>query len=319
LESHPDIPVIMFTDSGSEEIAVEGMKAGLSDYVLKSHPTRLAIAVQESIEKAAMRRAQKEAEAAIKQAKDSLERKVAERTAELDALTEVLRADLAQRQHIEQELRDSQARLQAALQEKEVLLAEVYHRIKNNLQVISSLLDLQADTVEDPQVRALFEDSQQRIQAVALLHESLSQSRHAARIPATEYINRLSTQVFQAYAPPGDRISLHIQVDPIWIAVRNAVPCGLLVNELLSNSLKYAFPGERCGEVTIALRATSEGQMLLVVSDTGIGFPAHQDFRHSESLGLQLVCLLTEQLGGTIELDRGVGTHWTMRFPLASL
>jgi two-component sensor histidine kinase len=318
LKSYPDIPVIMFTDSGSEEIAVEGMKAGLSDYVLKSHPTRIAIAVQESLEKAQLRRAQREAEAALKQAKDTLERRVEERTAELNALTAELRADIAQRQQVEEELRDSQTRLQAALQEKEVLLAEVYHRIKNNLQIISSLLDLQADTVADPQVRALFEDSQQRIQAVALLHESLSQVKNVARIPAAEYINRLSTQLFQAYAPPGDRITLSIQVDPIWIDVRNAVPCGLLVNELLSNSLKYAFPGDQGGEITISLRATSEGQMALIVRDTGIGFPADVDFRHTDSLGLQLVCLLTEQLGGTIELERTSGTQWMLGFPTSN-
>jgi two-component sensor histidine kinase len=318
LKSHPDVPVIMFTDSGSEEIAVEGMKAGLSDYVLKSHPTRIAIAVQESIEKATTRRAQREAEAALQQAKDTLERRVAERTAELDALTEKLRADIAQRQQIEQELRDSQARLQAAVQEKEVLLTEVYHRIKNNLQVISSLLDLQAELVADPQVRALFEDSQQRIQAVAILHESLSQAKNVARVPAAEYINRLSTQVFQAYAPPGDRITMRIHVDPIWIDVRNAVPCGLLVNELLTNSLKYAFPGDRSGEVAIVLQATSEGYTTLVVADTGVGFPADMDFRHTNSLGLQLVCLLTAQLGGTIELDTTSRTQWTVRFPLSS-
>jgi two-component sensor histidine kinase len=287
--------------------------------VLKNHPARLAIAVQESVEKASMRRAQREAEAALKQAKDTLEHKVAERTAELDALTEELRADIAQRQQIEQELRDSQARLQTALQEKEVLLTEVYHRVKNNLQVISSLLDLQADMVADPQVRALFEDSQQRIQAVALLHESLSQAKNVARIPIAEYINRLSTQVFQAYAPPGDRITMRIQANPIWIAVRNAVPCGLLVNELLSNSLKYAFPGDQGGEITITIQVTSEGQMVLVVSDTGVGFPVGTDFRHTNSLGMQLVCLLTEQLGGTIELDRTSGTQWTLRFPLSNL
>jgi two-component sensor histidine kinase len=319
LKSYPDIPVIMFTDSGSEEIAVEGMKAGLSDYVLKSHPTRLAIAVQESLEKARLWCAQREAEAALKHAKDTLERMVEERTAALNALTEELRADIAQREQIEQELRDSQTRLQAALQEKEVLLAEVYHRIKNNLQIISSLLDLQAETVADPQVRALFEDSQQRIQAVALLHESLSHASNIARIPAAQYIHRLSTQVFQAYAPPGDRLSLSIQADPIWIDVRNAVPCGLLVNELLSNSLKYAFPGDRGGEITIALRATSEGEMILIVADTGVGFPIHMDFRHTDSLGLQLVCLLTEQLGGTIALDTASGTQWTLKFPLSNL
>jgi two-component sensor histidine kinase len=315
LKSHPDIPVIMFTDSGSEEIAVEGMKAGLSDYVLKNHPTRLAIAVQESLEKARLRRAQREAEAALKQAKDTLERTVAERTAELNALTAELRADIEQRQRIEEDLRDSQARLQTALREKEILLTEVYHRIKNNLQVISSLLDLQADMVADPQVRALFEDSQQRIQAVSLIHENLSETNNVRSIPAAEYIHRLSTRVFQAYTSPGSPINLSIQADPVWIDVKNAIPCGLIVNELLSNSLKYAFPDDRGGEITVAMRAASEGHMLLIVRDTGVGFPADLDFRHAGSLGLQLVCLLTEQLGGTIALERASGTQWTLRFP----
>jgi two-component sensor histidine kinase len=315
LKSHPDIPVIMFTDSGSEEIAVEGMKAGLSDYVLKSHPTRIAVAVQESIEKARLRRAQREAEAALMKAKDTLERTVEERTAELNALTAELRADIAHRQRIEEELRDSQARLQTALQEKEILLKEVYHRIKNNLQVISSLLDLQADMVADPQVRALFEDSQQRIQAVSLIHENLSETNNVKSIPAAEYIHRLSTRVFQAYTSPGGRVTLSIQADPVWIDVKNAIPCGLIVNELLSNSLKYAFPDDRGGEITVAMRVASEGQILLIVRDTGVGFPADMDFRHAGSLGLQLVCLLTEQLGGTIELERASGTQWTLRFP----
>jgi two-component sensor histidine kinase len=318
LKSHPDIPVIMFTDSGSEEIAAEGMKAGLSDYVLKSHPARLAIAVQESIEKASTRRAHREAEAALKQVKDTLERKVMERTAELNALTAELSADIAERQRIEEELRDSQARLQAALQEKEILLAEVYHRVKNNLQIIASLLDLQAEMVTDPMVRALFEDSQQRIQAVALIHESLSQARNVRSIPADEYIHRLSTRVFEAYTPPGDRITLSIQADPVWIEVQNAMSCGLIVNELLSNSLKYAFANDQAGKITITVRGTPEGQMLLSVCDTGVGFPADIDFRHTDSLGLQLVCLLTEQLGGTIQLERASGTQWTLQFPLAN-
>jgi PAS domain S-box-containing protein len=435
-ESYPDLPVIMYTDTGNEEIAVEGMKAGLNDYVLKSHPTRLPIAVQESLEKARLRRAQVEAEAALKQAKDTLERTVDERTAELKALNTQLHEDIAQRQHVEQALRESQASLQAlldhttaiiylidpkgrfllinrqfeqlfhatkaqvvgqpleavfsediaaafrannlqvfaagtaqqfeelaphddglhtyisikvplhdatgsayalcgistditerkrveedlktALAEKEVLLKEVYHRIKNNLQIISSLLDLQAETVPDPQVRALFADSQQRIQAVALIHESLHQAGNVRRIPAAEYINRLSTQVFQAYTSPSDRITLSVQADPLWIEAQQAIPCGLIINELLSNSLKYAFPSDQSGEITIGLRADAAGQVVLTVGDTGVGFPAHVDFRHTESLGMQLVCLLTEQLGGSIELDCATGTRWTLRCPLAS-
>jgi PAS domain S-box-containing protein len=433
-ELHPDLPVIMYTDTGNEEIAVEGMKAGLNDYVLKSHPTRLPIAIQESLEKARLRRTQAEAEAALKRAKDTLERTVEERTAELKTLNARLRADIAQRQRVERELRESQASLQAlldhttaliylmdpegrlllinrqfeqlfhvskaqvvgqpleavfsediaaafrannlqvlaagtaqefeelaphndglhtyisikvplydargiayalcgistditerkrveealkaALTEKEVLLKEVYHRIKNNLQIISSLLDLQADTVADPQVRALFEDSQQRIQAVALIHESLYQAGSVGRIPAAEYIDRLSTRVFQAYTPPGDQITLKVRADPIWIEAQNAIPCGLIVNELLSNSLKYAFPGGQGGEITITLQAAPTGQVVLTIRDTGVGFPANIDFRHTDSLGMQLVCLLTEQLGGTIELDRATGTQWTLKCPM---
>jgi PAS domain S-box-containing protein len=435
-ECYPDLPVIMCTDTGSELIAVEGMKAGLSDYVLKSHPTQLPIAVQESVDKARLRRTRVEAEAALKQAKDTLERTVEEQAAELEALNARLHADITQRQHIEQELRESQASLQAildhttaviylmdpesrfllinrqfeqlfrvtnaqvvgqpleavfseelaaafrannrrvleagtaqefeeqaphddglhtyisikvplydttgnayalcgisaditerkraeeelkaALHEKEVLLKEVYHRIKNNLQVISSLLDLQADTVTDPKVRALFEDSQQRIQVMALIHESLHQAGNVARIPAAEYIDRLSTRVFQAYNPSGDRVTLRVQVDPIWLEVHTAIPCGLILNELLSNSLKYAFPGGQTGEITIAMRSAPEGNVVLAVRDTGVGFPADVDFRRTDSLGLQLVCLLTEQLGGAIELDRATGTQWILTFPLSN-
>jgi PAS domain S-box-containing protein len=433
-ESYPDLPVIMCTDTGNEEVAVEGMKAGLSDYVLKSHRARLPVAVRESVERGRLRRAQAEAEAALRQAKDTLERTVEERTAELEAVNTRLRADIAQRQLIEKELRDSQARFQAildhttaviylmdpesrfllinrqfeqlfqvtnaqvvgqpveavfseeiaaafrannrqalaagaaqefeelvphddglhtyisikvplydstgtayalcgistditdrkgaeealkaALQEKEVLLKEVYHRIKNNLQVISSLLDLQADSVADPQVRALFEDSQQRLQAVALIHESLYQAGNVTRIQAADYIHELSTRVFQAYTPPGDRITLTVQADPVWIGMQSAIPCGLIVNELLSNSLKYAFPNDQAGEITVGLRVAPEGSIILTVCDTGVGFPADVDFRHTDSLGLQLVCLLTEQLNGTIELDRAAGTQWTLTFPM---
>ena len=200
-----------------------------------------------------------------------------------------------------------------------MLLKEVYHRVKNNLQVISSLLDLQADTVTDPKVRALFEDSLQRIQVVALIHESLYQAGNVTHIHAAEYIHQLSARVFQAYNPPGDRITLNIQADPVWIGVQSAIPCGLIVNELLSNSLKYAFPSDQGGEITIALQAVTEGHMVLAIRDTGVGFPADVDFRRTDSLGLQLVCLLTEQLGGTIELDRAPGTQWTLTFPMPNV
>jgi two-component sensor histidine kinase len=219
-------------------------------------------------------------------------------------------AELARRTQVE-------AQLTAALREKEVLLREIHHRVKNNLQVISSLLSLQSESLPDPQLCAVFEDSQQRIQAMALVHESLYQSRDLARIDAADYVRRLSTRLRQAYEPAGDRIAVRLAVEPVALEVQTAMACGLILQELLSNSFKHAFPGERRGEIGIALQVAPGARIVLTVWDTGVGLPAGLDFRHTESLGLQLVCLLTEQLGGTVELAQTSGTHWTLTFPLA--
>jgi two-component sensor histidine kinase len=307
----PHIPVIMFTDTGSEEIAVEGMKAGVSDYILKSNLHRLPLAVKESIEKVRLRQAHAEAEAALRRAKEDLERQVEERTRELQELNDRLRAELDERRQVE-------AQLQAALGEKELLLRELHHRVKNNLQVISSLLDLQADVLDDPQVLAIFEDSQRRIQAMALIHESLYQSTDLARLNAADYLQRLGTRLCDAYGTTDDRIALEIHADEVWLEVNTAIACGLILQELLSNSFKHAFPAGRSGEIHITLGVESEHRATLTVRDTGVGFPEGVDFHHTDSLGLQLVGLLTEQLGGTIALEQRGGTQWTLTFPITS-
>jgi two-component sensor histidine kinase len=215
------------------------------------------------------------------------------------------------------ERRQMEEQLQASLREKEVLLKEIHHRVKNNLQIVSSLLDLQADTLADPQVRAMFEDSQQRIQAMALIHESLYQSDDFARIDAAQYIRRLSTRLAQAYGPLAERITVKVQAEAVMLEVQTAIACGLILQELLSNGFKHAFPEGRLGEIQITLRVESGRQATLEVRDTGVGFPESLDFRTADSLGLQLVCLLTEQLQGTIALGRREGTVWTLTFPLA--
>jgi PAS domain S-box-containing protein len=218
--------------------------------------------------------------------------------------------DITERQHMEE-------RLQASLHEKEVLLKEIHHRVKNNLQIVSSLLDLQADALPDPQVRTIFEDSQQRIQAMALIHESLYQSEDLTHIEAASYIQRLCARLAQIHHLVADRIAVTVRAEVVRLDVQMAIACGLILQELLSNGYKHAFPDGRTGEIQITLEVGSEQQATLTVRDTGVGFPEGLDFRTTDSLGLQLVCLLTEQLQGIVTLRRREGTEWTLSFPLA--
>ena len=215
--------------------------------------------------------------------------------------------------------RQAETQLTASLREKEVLLKEVHHRVKNNLQIVSSLLELQSDALDNAALLAQFRDSQDRIRSMALVHETLYQSQELARLDLARYIHTLSAQLVQSYNIDPQRISVRIQVDPIVLDMDQAIPCGLILNELLSNAFKYAFPQNRTGAVHVELHADTAQQAALVVRDNGIGFPDEIDFRHTESLGLQLVAMLTEQLQGTIALERADGTTFTLTFPVRNL
>jgi PAS domain S-box-containing protein len=237
----------------------------------------------------------RQAEQTRQRTKDELEQRVAERTAALQTLN---------------------AQLQAALHEKDVLLREIHHRVKNNLQVIASMLNLQADALDDPRPLALFTDSQQRIQAMALVHDILSRTEDLAHLDLGHYLGRLADELAEAYGVDPTRIHLTSQLDAAVVGLDTAIPCGLLLQELLTNCFKHAFADDRRGEIGIAFRAGRAGSAVLRVHDTGVGLPADLDFRATQSLGLQLVCALTEQLQGTIALERGDGTTVTITFPL---
>jgi two-component sensor histidine kinase len=217
--------------------------------------------------------------------------------------------DITARKQAEQQLR-------AALREKDLLLREVAHRVKNNLQVISSLLHLQADAIDDPRLGALFRESQARLHSMALVHDLLQQAGDVAQVNLASYAARLTDELARAYAVDPAQISLETALEDVWVGLDTATPCGLLLHELLSNCFKHAFPGGRTGRVRVALRATEGQALMLRVGDTGCGFPEDLDFRATESLGLQLVCALADQLQGTIALERAEGTHVTVRFPL---
>jgi PAS domain S-box-containing protein len=201
----------------------------------------------------------------------------------------------------------------ASLKEKEVLLKEIHHRVKNNLQVISSLLSLQSGAAADPRAQEQLRESQTRIRSMAFIHERLYQSENLARVNFGEYVRSLVAFLFRTYNVSGVRFRYAIQ--PCTLPVNTAIPCGLVLNELVSNALKYAFAGRDGGEIEIGLAVLEDNRVVLTVRDDGVGFPRDLDFRATKSLGLQLVNTLTTQINGTIGLIRDRGTTFTITMP----
>ena len=201
------------------------------------------------------------------------------------------------------ERKKAESQLKASLGEKEVLLKEIHHRVKNNLQIISSLLNLQAGYLQDNQAIELFQVSQSRIESMALIHEKLYQSKDLAQINLAEYIQDLVDSLFCSYEVRLKAIAVKLNIDDILVNLDTAIPCGLIINELVLNSLKHAFPSGKPGEIYISgMTSDSDNKFILIVGDNGIGLPPDFDFRNTESLGLQLVNILANQLEGTIAI-----------------
>ncbi|CAN5540911.1 hypothetical protein BH10CHL1_BH10CHL1_18600 [soil metagenome] len=224
--------------------------------------------------------------------------------------------DITERKRAEDQIRQS-------LEEKVVLLQEIHHRVKNNLQVISSLLYLQAGKIQDPQMLSILRDSQNRVKSMALIHEKLYQTKDMAKVDLGEYIQNLASYLFRSYTAHAGAIQLHVQADNVFLSIDTAVPCGLIINELISNALKHAFPDNAAGEIQIELHMDStlnaqgapEQLFTLVVRDNGVGFPDTVDFQNTASLGLQLVNTLVNQLDGVISLQYNNGTEFKIQFP----
>ena len=211
--------------------------------------------------------------------------------------------------------KESQETTVAALREKEILLREIHHRVKNNLQVISSLLNLQARCLDDRRAVEILKESQNRVHSMAMVHEQLHRSRDLSKINFGDYVRTLVAGLFSSYGMTSSTVTPRILIGDAAFPIDTAIPCGLIIQELVSNSLKHAFPGGRQGEIRIALRRVREEQWQLTVADDGAGLPVEEQKRESSSLGLRLVGILANQLEAAVECVSSRGTEFRITFP----
>lgn len=335
-EETREIPVIFMTSLAETSDKVKGFRMGAADYITKPFQTEEVMARVETL--LALRDVQKklrarnvellkanddlekvnkalsreivernQAEAELKLYREQLEDLVRERTTELAEANRNLESEIAER-------RRAQEQVTASLREKEILLREIHHRVKNNLQIISALLHLQSDSVQDEESLSLFRVSQERIKAMALVHEKLYKSKDLASIEFGEYVENLTRHLALSYVGDSDRIAVKTETGSFSLDIEEAIPCGLIINELISNSLKHAFPDGRKGEITVTCHADHEGMVTVEVRDTGVGLPRGLDLLDTETLGLQIVAMLVRQLRGSIEMRNENGASFVLTF-----
>ena len=303
----PEIPFIFVSGVIGEDLAIETLKRGATDYVLKNRLQRLGPAVRRAVLEATEKVERRRAEEELLKAHAELERRVEERTAELSRLAGSLQTEIAERKLVEDQVKKS-------LKEKEILLKELYHRTKNNMYVISSLIDLQSFHFKGDASMSIFRDIKNRIEAMALVHEKLYKSKSLSSLKAREYIKELAAAVLKTYKGMAERVSFELNVEDLDLSIDTAIPVGLVLNELISNSLQHAFPGQRSGKITISLRESGVGFHLNYL-DNGTGLPEDFDIAKTGSLGLKIVYnIICKQLRGAIKIKDGRGTEFAIAF-----
>lgn len=217
--------------------------------------------------------------------------------------------DIAKRKRTEEQILNS-------LLEKELLLQEVHHRVKNNLQVVSSLLYLQSKTIKDKNVVNMFVECQNRVKSISLIHERLYQTRDISRIDFDQYIKSLVYNLFDSFGVKAGQITFKLRSENIFMGTDTAIPCGLIINELVTNALKYAFPDEQKGEISIEVIYHQDNKFTLCIKDNGVGLPEGYDFLNAETLGSRLVQSLVKQLDGILEIEANHGTEFKIKFSI---
>lgn len=307
----PPVPVIVLTGVDDEDLAIKAMRQGAQDYLMKGqfNSGLLVRATRYAIER-------KRIEEELRQHREHLAEMVEERTGELKLANEQLQQEVADRKQAEDQVRES-------LREKEVLLLEIHDRVKNNLQIISSLLDMQSTYVQEPQALKVLGESQDRIRAMALVHERLYASRDLTRIDVAEYLQSSVGYLYGLYGHRALGATPSIQAHDVFLGLDTAIPCGMIISELVSNALKHAFPpgwdkhrGDgNAGQILVEMRSQNHDLLVLQIRDNGVGLPPAVDPENPRSLGLRLVKLLTQQIRGKMEIDRTAGTAFKITFP----
>ncbi|MCP4110183.1 MAG: response regulator [Desulfobacteraceae bacterium] len=303
---YKDIPVIMLTgEEGHRENILLALDAGADDFINKEYDLCLLekkIGILLRIQEQYRRYTRQ-----IALDKEEVEKLVQKRTAELEKTNAQLRQEIEDR-------REAEAQLSEAFKEKEVLLREIHHRVKNNMQVIISLLRLQARKIKDADTKAALQDSQNRVSTISLIHETLYWQDSFAAINMKKYLTRLSDSLHVIYKQLTSGVKIAIYAEDLELDIDHAIPCGLIVNELISNCFKYAFPGGH-GKIEITAESDSDDSVKLVISDDGIGLPDNIDFQNAETMGLSVVASLVQrQLNGTVDIIRDKGTQFFINF-----
>ena len=303
-----DIPIIFMTALAETERKVKAFKLGASDYITKPfQKAELMARVEYQLELLNLRQT-------LEKQNDLLQREINERyKTELSLLdtnerlanvNQSLIAEIENRKQAERKLKQS-------LEEKELLLKEIHHRVKNNLFIVSSLLESQAEYIDNPQALKMLSNSQNRITSMALIHEQLHSSTSLCQIDFQQYLTTLTDYLIDSYLTNAMNFSANIQ--QVYLNIETANSCGLIINELISNAVEHAFKGRNRGNISLDFKQNSD-QFTLTIKDDGIGFPEYKDFYHSESLGLELVSTLVEQLEGKIEMTNDNGTEVRITF-----
>jgi len=302
-ESSPDTPLIVVSGTGIIADAVEALHYGAWDYLLKpiEELSVLIHAIMNALEKARLRQENVDYQR-------HLERMVTDRTSELRKKTDSLEQEIILRKETEEKLKVS-------LQEKEVLIQEIHHRVKNNMAVITSLLGLKEESFTDIDIKQMLRDIQQRIKSMALVHEKLYGSNNLKYISVKEYISDLLNDLIVSYNNQQQNISWQLHIEDLPFTLDLLIPLGLITNEILTNSIKHAFDGISEPHVLIKLKEESGDIIEFKIADNGIGFKENKEFANNNPIGIEIVKALVEQIHGSIELSSSNGTEYVIRFP----
>jgi two-component sensor histidine kinase/DNA-binding NarL/FixJ family response regulator len=318
-----DVPIIFMTALDNVEDKLKGFELGANDYVTKPfHKKELLARVKSHLQLFYLGSSLKTQNTLLqKQIDDKYEAelKLLEVNEQLETTNNTLIAEIENRKLIEIELqqeiverRQISQELQKSLQEKELLLKEIHHRVKNNLFIVSSLLDMQADYLNSPDLSKIIDNSQNRLMSMALIHEQLYGDHGLSKIDFAQYLIALTDNLKTSYL--STEINFTLEIEDISLNIETVTPCGLIINELITNAVEHAFSDRSQGNILLSAKKNSCGEITLIVKDDGIGFNDPKVLYESESLGMNLVTTLVEQLEGTLEVKSCHGTEITIIF-----